>query len=341
MSHVRLGMLGACVLFAATPAWAEPAGPSLVPRPATLRYEVVADQGCPDQTSFENQVAARLGYEPFQPSAPRDLSVRIEVEPGGALLASISLNEGSTSIGERTLRAGLGACKSLAAAVATAVSIALDPRSVTGPIPSPTPPNPNPNPNPNPGPSEPAPPHAPEPPPKRVATPGEATGPKLRFAAELSGIASLGVTPGPSLGGLAGLAIRLGIWSVGVEGRLETTPGSRQLDSGDRVSAIAMNAGMVPCLHLGPAFGCVVVNVGAFQGESESVETPTLKSTVTSAVAARIGAGWPVAEPLRLRAHLELGIPLVRTELLIEDAAVWAASPLYVGAGVGVATLLP
>jgi len=333
MSRFRSTSLGACVLFAVTPAWAGPdAGPPRAPPPATLHYETPSGEGCPDRTSFENLVAARLGYSPFEPSALREVSVSIALETD-ALLATIRLTEDSTLVGERELRASAGECESLATAVATAVSIALDPRSATGPMPPPAPAEPKPKP----AASEPeAPPEPPAPPP---SSPEKES--VLRFVAELSGIGGLGITPGPSLGGMARIGVRTDIWSVGAEGRVETTLGAVSLDSGDRVSAVAMSAGLVPCAHLDPAFGCLAVYVGAFQGQGESVENPRIQSTVTSALAARAGVGWPVIEAIHLRAHVEVGVPLVRTELLIEDQAVWDASPLYASAGVGVATLLP
>src|SRR5579859_6656110 len=43
-----------------------------------LTYAAPEDAGCPDEASFRNLVAARLGYDPFVPDSPDVVSVSLQ-----------------------------------------------------------------------------------------------------------------------------------------------------------------------------------------------------------------------------------------------------------------------
>src|SRR5262245_29236928 len=104
---------------------------------ARLTYVVAANaSGCPDEESFRNLVAARLGYDPFEPDGKHAAVVKI-ARQGGLLRAEARVTrEGQPEPGARELEGGLGQCEALTSALATAVAIALDPvRGTQGPAP--------------------------------------------------------------------------------------------------------------------------------------------------------------------------------------------------------------
>lgn len=83
----------------------------------------------------------------------------------------------------------------------------------------------------------------------------------------------------------------------------------------------------MPCLHIGFAFGCVVVGEGALGASAQSVH-PTEKYGPWSAFGGRLGVEWgPFGRPLSLRASAELlGIP-TRDSLAVDDARVYLVPP--------------
>jgi len=84
-------------------------------------------EACPDETAVRQAVAARLGYDPFFPSAEKTIVARI-VRTKDELRATVELvDEHGLMRGVRELKASAGQCGELVATMALAISIAIDP----------------------------------------------------------------------------------------------------------------------------------------------------------------------------------------------------------------------
>ncbi|HMJ10809.1 MAG TPA: hypothetical protein VK524_05350, partial [Polyangiaceae bacterium] len=171
-----------------------------------------AAQVCPDEGTFRALVGARLGYDPFVSESSLTLRVLLVPRAGG-LDGRLALTSEGQLKGTRTLRSGGDDCYELAASLALASAVAVDPegalarQSGTEAPPPVTPP------------VTPAPAldRTPAAVPPSAPPPGD-TGTALGVTIEAGGGASVGMQPG------AAPLFRLGArlagrgWSAGLEG---------------------------------------------------------------------------------------------------------------------------
>ncbi|WP_394835167.1 hypothetical protein LVJ94_52580 [Pendulispora rubella] len=302
---------------------------------ARLTYETGDTTGCPDETSFHNLVAARLGYDPFRADGQHAVSVSFRKERGKTR-ARAEVQRGGPAAGTREFT-GEG-CEPLAAALATTVAMALDPLHVSAPASEPPVPAPAPRAESLPTlPGEPAPAPPPQvvfverrtssPAPTRTSEPSE----PVAFLGSVGGVASFALAPTMTLGGAMEVGFRYGVFSLSAEGRAEITPTTTRVDSGDRVNATVYSGALVPCLHFGSWLACGVGRVGAFQGRAPDVVHPSLGTSAFGSVGLRGGYMIPLTKVLSVRASVEGAVPLVRTTLVIDKDEVWTAPPVTAG----------
>ncbi|HEY5372680.1 MAG TPA: hypothetical protein VIK01_03300 [Polyangiaceae bacterium] len=87
---------------------------------------------CPDREALQSAVVKRLGYDPFFPVARQTIAVQILDDESG-LRAEMHLVDADGIIrGSRELSESRGHCDELVAALALAISIALDPSAALG-----------------------------------------------------------------------------------------------------------------------------------------------------------------------------------------------------------------
>ena len=336
MSHGRRGHLlasaaGAVVatLLSSQTAAAEPTLET-----ATLSYVVTASSSrCPDEESFRHQVAARLGYQPFASAGTHRVVVRFS-ERSGRLHGHAEVERGGRGAGIRDLESGLNECGPLAAALAVAIAIAIDPVHAQTLKPSPpvdpppeasaevlVPPPPV------------APPDASEQPPSneqvpRRADPDVAPARVFAFAGAL---ATGGLMPAPSLGGSVAFGLRWRGTSLELSGRAESMLGAARVSSDDRVEGTAFSGMLAACGHLDRVSACGLGRAGALQGRAPDVVSPSLGTTIFGTVGARVGYTQPLSRSLALRGAASAEVMLVRTSFIIDGTSVWTA-PLVLGA---------
>jgi hypothetical protein len=314
-----VGSLLAMTLWT-TPAFAgEPGG-------LRLTYATPDDARCPDEASFRNLVAARLGHDPFVATGPDAVRVAVARDRGRLHGRVEVTRSGQAPSSARELSGEADKCEALAAALATTLAIALDPMRAPAPVPPPAPP---------PAAStvvivEQAP--APPPEPPRPNAPAASPTPIVVFGVA-GGVASVAAAPSFTLGGEIGLGVRVRAFSILAAGRAEATPGPVRVDSGDRLQAAILSGSLAPCAHLGGWSGCAFARVGAFQGYAPDVVSPSLGTTVFASVGARVGYSLVLSRALALRPTLEGALPIVRTSLVIDKSVVWTAPPASAGAG--------
>lgn len=334
---MRLNVFAACHVAAmclAGAAWAQ--------APRQVRLEYVRQEGagtCPDLATVQAGVAARLGYEPFSDQA--DDLVRATVRPSGhGLEARIEMTDAKGSPkAERRLVSRQHDCAELASSVELAISIAIDPFRLG---PSPT------------GPGA----HASKPhtlmhvdredsPNARqvaalssselvaAAKPGRSL--STQVGAELVG--GLGAAPSRTLGVAAGVGIRGGDLSLGLEGRADL-PASTSLRVGEASTALLV-ASLVPCAHVSRVATCAMVTAGALRAAGHGLVDSRTVTLPYAAVGARLALAIPLTARLALALHGDVTAPLTKSELEVDGTSVWTSPILSAAMGLGLAATFP
>lgn len=332
---------------------AEPARPSF-----KLVYQRnPGAERCPTQEQIEQQVRSRLGYDPFSPSAAS--SVRASLGRGNQRLrANVELRDEHGKVtGVRELDSHTGDCDELAASVAFAISIAIDPLSGTrspatapsashaasaaptvsaGPashaalatsaVPAASTESALP---PSSASATSAPPAVASAPPRPETT----TSPtRAAVQAYAGGFLAAGAAPGLT-GGLAlGAGVRWTRASLALEGRFQA-PSTIEGAAGQRVSASVLSLSLAPCVHAGVLMACALGSFGVMQGEGTGVDTPRRARSPVADVGGRFGIETPLVAPLSLRVFGEATAHLSNVSLKLNGQTVWNSPALGGGGG--------
>ncbi len=302
---------------------------------ARLVYSRAADAAsCPDEAALRRAVSQRVGYDMFFPWAPRTVVVTV-VRRQGDFVATVSLvDEDGIDHGAHELHTGV-ACADLLDTVALAVAIAIDPQSLlsTSASPSPAPVAP-----PEPAPPVPVPAQADGPAPKPTAPPAEPSAPtrttrRLVFEASLGAVASDGMAPNVTVGATLGAAVRRAPFSLAIEGAVNA-PASESVKAGGSASAWLTYGALVPCVSVGPVFGCVLAQAGSLQSSGEGVPNTRSSSNPWWALGGRVGGMLPVTGRLLLRLRLDLVGNLRPTNLKLDETPAWDGSSIAGSLGI-------
>ena len=292
---------------------------------ASARLVYVRGSGagdCPSETAIRAAVRARLGYDPFFAWAHDTMYVEASRSEGTIRVQVKLVGEDNSLRGARDLSVKQPDCDSVVDAMALSISLAIDPNSVLGAASASassaaSPPG---EPPPAPGPPPPA---GPAPPPPEASRPDAGAGVPERAVDRVaaSGAATLHVRVGAAAAGWLGAAsgttvnaggevfagVRWRAASLDVEGRADLpATGPPELQN-VRVRSSILAASIVPCLHLGPLFGCVVASAGSQSVTSAGgVATPHKSSGRWAGVGARIGAEVPLSPALSIGIHADV-----------------------------------
>jgi len=276
---------------------------------------------CPDEEALRRAVAARVGYDVFFPWATRTIVATLS-RADGVFVASVELvgEDGIRHGGHELKTHADEACGELLDPLALAVTIAIDPKLLA---PAATVPTPAPAPRPPTAPALPVePPPAPpvEPPPP---IPGRTPAP-LGFEGSLGPTVGVGFAPLPSIGGTLGFDVRRSRFSVGLEGSL-----AAPLPWHGALEAWPVVATVVPCVHLGPFFGCALAEAGALHASARGLGASS-SFTAWGAAGGRVGARIPLTSWLSLRGRADL-LGDIDPPKLVYGSTSWSA-PLVAGA---------
>ncbi len=293
-------------------------------------YERAAGtEQCPDEAKMRDDVAARLGYDPFDDSplsAARKVSAHIRRD-GATLRATIEVIDASGAVtGSRELSSTKSDCSELASAVALTISMVIDPvgkAPTTASSPSssaaPTPPPAAPPvvtaaPIVPPGdvPSQPSPPSAKEERPFRA---------RVSFGAQ----GNVGLMPGVGYGASAAVGLAWSSASIVLEGSM-IAPTTRSFGRNDATTSLLL-ASAVPCLHRGVLRVCGVATAGSLRGSGGRPE-PMTASVLFLGAGLRAGAELPLGSGFAVYGQAEALAPLVHTTLRLEGEEVWSTAPL-------------
>ena len=287
-------------------------GPTPTARLSYARDPAATD--CPDERDLRNAVSARLGYDPFASDAANQVSVTL-TRAGRGLDARVVVADGAGhTTGSRRLTSATGDCAELGSALALAISIAIDPLSLSA-----------------------APSRAPV---VREAAPiplpsERAAPPPLTVATSVGLHVALGATPGAVGAGTdLQVAVRRSSGSLALAGRIDPMIGSDGGGDG-RVRATLVVAGLVPCFHHHWLAGCALGYAGVLRGTGSDVSVARQASTFYAALGARLALAIPLGGIFALDVHLDgLGV-LTRTTLEIGGVAIWTTPPLSAVLGSG------
>ncbi len=294
---------------------------------AQLQYQrEPGAEACEDEESLRNSVIGRLGFNPFDPAAAR--VVRVAVRGAGeGLLAKVELlGSSGTVLGGREIPSSSRDCRELGASVELAVALAVDPVGASRPREPAAPPSvaaP-----PVAAPSSPSSPSSPTaPPPPSLASPA--------LSASLAALAAVNALPSPT-GGLAlGLGARWGDFELDLEG---ATLLPRRADvAGGWLNASSLGMTLAPCLHQGPAIGCLAASAGMLRISGDGLSNPDRAQAGYVQLGARLGAQLRASANLSARATFFLDVPLSHTTVLVGRQPVWTTPAVALGLGVSVA----
>ncbi|HEY7372693.1 MAG TPA: hypothetical protein VIF57_11075 [Polyangia bacterium] len=303
----------------------------------TVERETGAES-CPDERALRDALIGRLGFDPFDDAAAREIRCSVRRDHG-AFRARIQVVSGTVSgSGGRELISRRDDCGELAEAIELAVGVAINPL-VTAPPASPAPLTPA---------SEP-PPVPPSPPPSApaaLAAPAvaQAIAPapvparaarRYEIGLRADGAAALGFGPGTAAAMGLGASLRRRALSLDAEARI-VAPSSAALASGS-VSAWSWNATLGPCLHRGPVAACALGSGGVLRASTAGLAMTGAATAPYLAVGARGVLELPIGARWRLRWAAEIAAPLVTVHLAVDGRDVWTSPRVNALSSLGLA----
>ena len=298
-------------------------------RPVRLVFDrIEQSSACPDEAALRSAIAGRLGFDPFEATAPATVQVSIQGGPG-AFQSEITLIDELGVKKSRRLTGTRPDCSDLREALALSLSVALEAFASTPPPSQPAPPTPAPPPEPTP---------VPVPPSPAPATPKPM--PLLLFGPVGAGLA-LGGAPSPAAALKAGGGFDVGSFSLGIEARFQLPAGL--VVAPGRVDVSSVSLELLPCLSFLPqsAFSLRACGLGAggiswsWATDLDGARTAT---TPLIALGARFEVGMRLVGWLWISAVAELRGALAQTTLRVGAMPVWTTPP--VGGTVGLALSL-
>jgi hypothetical protein len=316
------------------------------PRSAQLKYSRSAGASdCPDVDAVRAEVAARLGYEPFDDHAALLVSATVN-RTGHTLEARIEITGADgKSVAERKLVSRQSDCLELASAMELAISIAVDPLAGSRPRPAPPPP---------PVPAAPPPPPPPPAPPPRVIVVREPAPPSpppprpapvpIVFQVRLGALGAVGSTPGAAVGGNVQVSVRRGSFSLGLEARGDLASTTTLYFNGAQVGAFdtsVLMGSLVPCATRGLFEGCALLAAGVIRASARDLQMPQQVSAPYLAVGARVGMEIPLGSILSIGLHGDVLAPVTETVLRVSGQAVWNSPSISGALGLTVGARFP
>jgi hypothetical protein len=151
----------------------------------------------------------------------------------------------------------------------------------------------------------------------------------IQLAVTLGVVGAVNAAPAPSFGFTLGVEADWTHLSLGLEGRADlpasksfTTSSSPPLQGSIRTALIFGT--LVPCFREGLFAGCGLIALGAEQGSGSGYDRALSGSKFYSALGLRAQADPVSAGLFALRLHLDLLVPLTRTDVQVLNETVWS-----------------
>jgi len=306
---------------------------------ASVRLVYVRGPGaeqCPPEELVHAAVRSRLGYDPFIAWAHDTVFAEV-THSAGAFRTRVKLvDDTNTERGAREMSVPGDDCAAVIEAIGLTISLTIDPNSLIGPPQSqPVPPRPEIE-------SEPVPTPAPTAPPPREAAAAPSPLQQGAFSVHmgLGIIGSLGTAPAATAGATFSVGVGWHEVSLDLEGRADLpASGASALPSAPsaQVRSWLLAASIVPCLHVGPLFGCGVAGTGDQGATATGIATRREDHAAWWAAGARAGTEFSLSGPLLFRGYAEVLGTLARNMLFIDGEQAYRFPPWSGGVGFSLA----
>jgi hypothetical protein len=316
------------------------APPAVAGGPGPFRFDYERGPGaeaCAPAPVLRAAVRERLGREIFRDEAedptraPEVIVARVE-RLGTAYVGRFQLRDRRGQTRVRELRATAD-CAELVLALALAISIAVDPLSLTGPEPA----------RPEPARPEPARPEPARPEPSVALAAARPPEPPLE--PELA--AGIRVAPGwaPGLAPTAVLAAGCARARLSLRAELAYTFASAATitttsDEG-QVSVSALSGGLVPCWGRRDGEACLVATVGIARGGATGFDWNRSARLSFAAAGLRLGYAPAVAARFGVRVYADALLRVKGTAFLVDERVAWRTPPVSFGGGLELVRDLP
>lgn len=293
------------------------------PAPIALSLHYVRPLGgtCPDESALHQEVARRMGYDPFTPNAADHL-VAETVRVGSGLSSTL------TFIDRKGVRRWVkdfairdDNCGALVAAmgshIAYVYAASARPSSVLVPAPPavlpPSPPPPLPV--------------VPPPPPEPAAA-------RPLFEIGVSPALALGSAPAPAFGLRLQVGARWRPFSIAGELRWDA-PASADVQAvpGARITTTLLGGSLLPCGHVSYFMGCALITAGQMNGESAGLSVTKTDASAFVGAGARAGFELKFTENIGARLFAEGLVSIRNVRIVVDHAEAWHTTPVTGSAG--------
>lgn len=298
---------------------------------------------CPDQPALASAVAARLGYNPFVAFADQTIVAEVTARGETARARAELVGKDGVALGSRELTGSLTQCEDLVASLALAISITLDPMSLSSQA------EVAPRSSGDRTASKASPPEdvvgLQQPVPRRLAdvAPSSPLGPPRAEASsssassvsadiDLGAVVGLGFLPNLAPGLRGGVRLRTRRISLGLEGD-GLWPSSEPAVGASGVRASLLLARVYPCVDLGPIAGCALASFGRLHAAGEGVSDAREESSFYSALGVRIVGTVSVGTRWSLLLHGDIEKILTFPAFQLNGREVWRPSAFSADAG--------
>jgi len=287
-------------------------------------------RACPDEDGLRQSVARRLGYDPFVAVSSSTLVAELFGD-GVQLRARVFLvQDGNVTGGTRELSSRAANCDELIAAVALAISIAIDPDAIesdgdhTNDAATPDDSLPKAPATPAEGAQAEAAPSSPVI--QRPLAESQASLPKLaspadrlRWALGAGGFVASGPEPAPSFGTALLVTLRSNHWSLGIEPRWAAASSTKNLDgAAGSASMAAYGASLAPCYRSGGFLACYTLEAALLFSAGRGLAHPSTDRSWWAAQGPRLGYRWGRTGGLGITLRLDALVAVERITLRLD-----------------------
>jgi hypothetical protein len=145
---------------------------------------------------------------------------------------------------------------------------------------------------------------------------------------------SSGTAPSLAVGLSAFARLNLADVSLGLEGRYDFPASADAPEGPGVVSSALLLASLEPCARASPLYFCGLLSIGSLRAAGAGVAVPFEQSTMYWGAGGRVAFEVAVVAPMLLRAHLDVVSNVTRTTLAIRGSDVWQTPPVAAAAGI-------
>jgi hypothetical protein len=285
-----------------------------VPVALELRYSRPPGNLCPDESALHQEVARRMGYDPFTHGAA-DLLVATTARNGAGLTSTVALFDAK---GARRWTKEFAIRDDRCAALITAMGnhIAYVFAASIRPVQASPP-------------AQPPPPLPPSPPPLLLPPQPSSLPPSPRFEIGISPLLALGTAPAPAFGLRLQAGARWRPFSIAAELRWDA-PVSAAAESppGARIETTLLGGSLLPCGHISYFTGCAVVTAGQMSGEGAGLSAPKKDANAYLGAGVRAAFELHFTDNIGARLFAE-GLASIRNvRIVLDGGEVWRTTPI-------------